>query len=491
MVCSPDPFLATETIRIPVRGTHPTQGLELSTCDQYKNKLVIKLWHPGTSPRNIKRWIHRIKNSHLLKINDHTNVSTVEQANKIFHDIISQNNKFFRITVSNDQKHSMHHEQGLPMMYFDQLATISKQLQNIKNEKIENTDPTVSKIDDSPSQTKRYFLKMLHAVATQGTLRAAKLILPKNKRSSAKLTRRKLKKLPEWSDWLQSKFKQLDQYHEQKMFGQPCPLPGGANVLDLLWTYLVKVNGTKKARCVCNGQPKFKGTVVFGYTFAKMLDHVGSRFFWGMVASKNLIVRGADASNAFAEANAPEIPLYVRIDAPYREWYKHRYNKEIPPVYVLPVNKALQGHPESSRLWAQHMDRILKEKFHLKPTTHEGCLYQGKYKNEEILFLRQVGDFSVASKYEQMAIDLIHDIDKYMTINIKDLGRLNRYNGVDISQTKYYVKLSNETYINKLLQEHEWLLQDIDISNIPIPVKNENTFNQRLKKSSISTFVRT
>ena len=62
--------------------------------------------------------------------------------------------------------------------------------------------------------------------------------------------------------------------------------------MDLLWTYLVKNDGTKKARCVGNGQPQFKGTVIFGYTiFAKMLDHVGSCIFWGTVASKNKIVR--------------------------------------------------------------------------------------------------------------------------------------------------------------------------------------------------------
>ena len=91
----------------------------------------------------------------------------------------------------------------------------------------------------------------------------------------------------------------------------------------------------------------------------------------------------------------------------------------------MPVNKALQGHPESSRLWAQHMDKIVKEKFSLKPTTHEGCIYRGKYKNEEILFLRQVDDFAVAATNEQTAIDLIHDIDNYMSIDIKDLGRLN------------------------------------------------------------------
>ena len=80
-----------------------------------------------------------------------------------------------------------------------------------------------------------------------------------------------------------------------------------------------------------------------------MLDHVGSRIFWGSAAAKNLIVRGADASNAFAEADAPDIPLFDRIDNQYREWYKHTFNKDIPLDYVLPVHKALQGHPESSR----------------------------------------------------------------------------------------------------------------------------------------------
>ena len=73
-----------------------------------------------------------------------------------------------------------------------------------------------------------------------------------------------------------------------------------------------------------------------------MLDYFGSRIFLGANASKSLIVRGADVSNAFAEANAPDIPLYVRIDAPYREWFKARFGKDILDNYVLPVNKAPQ-----------------------------------------------------------------------------------------------------------------------------------------------------
>ena len=110
-------------------------------------------------------------------------------------------------------------------------------------------------------------------IQTYGTLRAAKAILPKNKQASTNFTCQKLKKLPNQNEeWQQSKFKQLDQYHSQEMFRQPYPLPQGANILNLSWAYLVKTDSTKKICRVCNGQPKFKGTVVFGYTFAKMSD---------------------------------------------------------------------------------------------------------------------------------------------------------------------------------------------------------------------------
>ena len=484
VICSNDPFTDSEVIKIPVRGKHVTQGLILEHCPIFQDRIVIKSIQPGTSPRNIKRWIHRIKNCHLLQIND-TLVHSVAQANKILNNI-TKNDRYFKITVSQDQRTNIHPDNGLPMLYFDQLSTISRHLHHIKalndNDTI-STTATSHKINQSSSHQQQYISKIINAVKQHGTINAAKAILPKNKRSSNKLTRRKLKNMETWPEWQQSEYKQLDQYYDQQMFGEPCRLPAGANVLDLLWTYLVKTDGTKKARCVCNGQPKFKGTVVFGYTFAKMLDHVGSRIFWGTVAAKNLIVRGADASNAFAEANAPDIPLYVRIDNQYREWYLKRFNKTIPPNYVLPVQKALQGHPESSRLWALHMDKILKTKFNLKPTTHEGCLYQGKYKNEDILFLRQVDDFAVAAEQESTAISLIKDIDSHMTIDIKDLGLLNRYNGVDIMQTKYFVKISNETYINKLLKEHDWLLTENKPSNIPIPIKNETTFHQRVEKA--------
>ena len=77
---------------------------------------------------------------------------------------------------------------------------------------------------------------------------------------------------------------------------------------------MIKDDGTHKARCVCNGRPNNPGTVTWGYTYAKALDHVGNRIFWSICALQNYVVRGSDASNAFAEADPPKAPLYVTID---------------------------------------------------------------------------------------------------------------------------------------------------------------------------------
>ena len=239
---SSSPFHNLENIRIPISGKHNTQGLILTQCDSYDNRVNITGIHPGTSPRRIKNWIQRIKNSTLIAIN-HTEIKSVNQANDILHSIVhAHSNKTcspkstptFTITVAAREKKSMHHDEGIPMLYFDQLATIAKHLDSIKYDITISENKNIQNANTTINETKSYFIKMLDAMAKHGTLKAAKAILPKNRRSSTKLTRRKLKMLDTWHEWKQSEMKQLNQYHDQNMFGSPCPLPIGANVLDLI-----------------------------------------------------------------------------------------------------------------------------------------------------------------------------------------------------------------------------------------------------------------
>ena len=101
-----------------------------------------------------------------------------------------------------------------------------------------------------------------------------------------------------------------------------------------------------------------------------------------------------------------------------------------------------------------------------------------------MLFLRQVDDFAVASTNDDINMAIIQAIDKEMEIDIKDLGRMTRYNGVDVTQTKEFIKLSNETYIDKILEDHAWLLHDDHIAAKPSPIKSERDYSRQLETAT-------
>lgn len=479
---SHDPYINVQDIEFQARGKHPTQGMLLKDCDEWIDKVLITTCKQGTATAKIPEWTKRLKGSVLLEINHHPITSTA-QALKFLSNV--KKNDTVHIKIGIQDRVPMHDDEGIPIMYFDQLLYISQHLNQIKYDRInEKINPSETKIPPSTAKLAKA-IKQMNIKGIMATLHG---ILPKSKMKSKRLTRNKLKNTPQWNQWKMSEWKQLDQYWEQKMFGEPCILPPNANVLSLLWCYNVKDDGTLKARMVCNGKPSDHNTVIFGYTYAKSLDHVGSRIFWAAAATKNFYVQGADASNAFAEAKAPEIPLYVRVNEQYREWWQERMKRPpIPRGYVLPVHRALQGHPEAPRAWATLIDTILQTKLQLKPTKHEPCLYHGYYKGKEILFLRQVDDFAVAAATQSLTGEVINEIDKYMKIKIKDLGKLTRYNGVDVIQSKHFIKLNNPTYIRKIIQEHSWMIENYDTPNKPIPIPVDKHFSRQLEEAQPPT----
>ena len=61
-----------------------------------------------------------------------------------------------------------------------------------------------------------------------------------------------------------------------------------------------------------------------------------------------------------------------------------------------------------------------------------------------------------------------------MSIEISQLGQITRYNGVDIQQTRHYIKIYNSTDIDKILAHHDWRTkQDIPMSEFPVPMKSD------------------
>jgi hypothetical protein len=70
--------------------------------------------------------------------------------------------------------------------------------------------------------------------------------------------------------------------------------------------------------------------------------------FYGISAAENLLILGADVGNAFAEAPPPKQGFYILPDRAFHEWWEAKGFKPLKPGQVIPVMRAMQGHPESS-----------------------------------------------------------------------------------------------------------------------------------------------
>ena len=97
----------------------------------------------------------------------------------------------------------------------------------------------------------------------------------------------------------------------------------------------------------------------------------------------------------------------------------------------------------------------------------------------------QVDDFAVSAETKTIAEDVIEDINGKMTVKVRSLGVINRFNGVDITQSQYYIKISNETYINKILQHKQWLDASIPGMFSPqyIPMHHDPEVNKQIEEA--------
>jgi KUP system potassium uptake protein len=340
------------------------------------------------------------------------------------------------------------------MLYYDQLNIVAKHLQSAGNSmecagrihQLQAPDPTI----DQQDLGKTFTLK-------------------------------ELKKRSDWELWRKSRFKMLNSYNEQGMFSAPMTAPTGANIHHMLWRYTLKLCGTRKSRMVCDGSAR-QGTITLGHTFANSLDAASERLFWAIVAKKGLTAYGADCSNAFAEAPAPKHPFFMRIDEAYRDWWEnHLGNPPIPSdCTVVRVQNAIQGHPESPRLWEKLIDKILKSTG-MNPTKHEPCLYQGMYHGHYTLFMRQVDDFAIATTSSEAAHGLIAEINKQLRLPIHILGTVTRFNGLDVTQTRSFVKISCSKYLAKLQPTYHWL-QDgmLKQANLMLPFQTDTSFLSKI-----------
>ena len=455
------------TTKVILKGTHPLLGMNITPDNDDPTRLYLTNCAPSTPMSTVPKWRSRLRGAHIQNINN-IPVHSIADVKSI----IQEQRQLRRVNVTIQFAKPLAPamaDHGIPQLHLDQLNVIAHHLDAIKQDRTTSWPglPT----DMPPLDEDDIIAAIFKGFA-----------IPR-------MTRRTVMSGPDAAKWRKTEWTQLSKYLNQGMFGEPCSRPTDPNavILPFVWTYVHKIdpltNDTvEKARATCNGGKRHGKAVTIAETYAACVEQPAQRLYWALVAALNLTAIGCDVGNAFAEAPAPTQPFYMHIDEQFRDWWENCLGRPpIPRGHVLKVNKALQGHPEAPRLWHKHIDRIMTKELGFKATTHETCLYHKQIDGDLVLVLRQVDDFSIASTNPEHCKKTIQEIESRMQNPLNDLGVIKRFNGIDIQQARDFVKISCETYIDKIVSHHNW--QNETAATLPVPMRADSESLRKLELS--------
>ena len=166
------------------------------------------------------------------------------------------------------------------------------------------------------------------------------------------------------------------------------------------------------------------------------------------------------------------------IDNQYYEWYFYKFKKKLDRSRALPVLRALQGHPESGKLWERHINNILLgPALDFMHTTHDRTIYQTTFNGNKVLLLSMVDDLLIQCEHEDTAKAIYKLIGLALQLENEDkppfayLGQCVDFNGVDIEQSNTHIMISCQSYIDRMLCTHDWNNQKKKLSKnlSPLP----------------------
>ena len=468
---SPVPTDKVLHLTVPLDASSPSLGLDVEIC-AYKKRPNIKVLQNGAFAKNVTAptrfnfsYLYRLHGHFIRSTDDYYAALTAIDDERA---AAPDTSLLIDIVLSHENPWDDKVEQdGAPMINMDQMRNIANNIYFDDSDVPDAASTIVSNsTDDEDSCWIDSFENEDVTFSDMWTNRVhitekEKLITPDLivDVPEGRLTRKRLLSKSDPVVWRGCEKDQLASHFRTGCLGLPCRPPPGSNIMKFTWTYAVKACGKAKARCTLNGSPFEirRNNLKIKKTYAACVDQVGQKIFWALTAICGYQAVGIDVVNGYAHAPPPGHATFIRIDDQYAEWYHHTYGTEIDRSLVIPVLGALQGHPEAGPAFSKFMNERLK-KLGLTTTTHEPCIYRGMIQGAEVFILRQVDDIAISSKSTATTQFIIDTLNKDMDLTTRGLLDNKLYNGMDIEQTRDFVRLSSKTYITKLEKNHAaWL----------------------------------
>lgn len=245
---------------------------------------------------------------------------------------------------------------------------------------------------------------------------------------------------PRWREAMQKEIKALEENSTWTLE----QLPSGKRAIDSKWVYKVKYkpNGEVeryKARLVAKGFTQIPG-VDFHDTFAPVAKLVTVRSLLAVATKRDWIIHQLDVNNAFLHGELNE-EVYMKVPQGFLKTGDTR---------VCRLRKSLYGLRQASRNWYQKFTTALVERgFRQSQADHSLFIYR---KNGIfVTALIYVDDVILAGN----DIAMINKTKTYLNnkFNIKDLGPLKYFLGVEVARTPDGLVLSQRKYTLDILKD--------------------------------------
>ena len=242
---------------------------------------------------------------------------------------------------------------------------------------------------------------------------------------------------PIWQKAMDDELQALNKTHTWDLVD----LPNGKKAMGCKWVYKIKTHSDGsidryKARLVAKGFTQEYG-IDYEETFAPVARLTSVRSLIAVAAVRRWELFQMDVKNAFLNGELTE-EVYM---SPPPGYHHH-------PHQVCKLRRALYGLKQAPRAWFAKFSTIVGD-FGFTSSPHDSALFIRKSERGTILLLLYVDDMIITGDDLSGILDLKTYLSKH--VEMKDLGKLNYFLGLEITSSSEGYYLSQAKYASDLL----------------------------------------
>lgn len=279
---------------------------------------------------------------------------------------------------------------------------------------------------------------------------------------------------PNWHD---ARMREYHKFVTNEVF-EVVPLPENVRLLPTKWVYTHKTTELKenafKARCVVMGNRQIENLHYDPYRISlTVIDMATIRLLTAIAVEWAYNMHHIDIAGAYLNASLESTDGAVYLRPP------RGFDDD--PTTCWKARRAIYGLRQSGFLWNIHLQKLLQE-MGLKQTQSNPNLFFSNNNGDHLFVGVYVDDLFVVAKDQKIFDEFFEVLGTYLQLNYS--GHVKNYLGIDFIPIEGGIRLSQESYINDLLQSFD--LETIINKQIPRPVNYKQRFYNEVTRKSLN-----